>query len=110
MIPIVSGSAAAAVAWSTPLSLVFIDGGHTFEAAFTDYSSWVSHLMPGGFLVIHDIFPDPAKGGQAPYCIYKLALASGLFTELPMVKTLGALKRAACGEVTAAAGELWKKR
>ena len=110
VIPIVSGSAAAAEAWSTPLSLVFIDGGHTFEAAFTDYSNWVSHLMPGGFLVIHDIFPDPAKGGQAPYCIYKLALASGLFTELPMVKTLGALKRAACGEVTAAAGELWKKR
>jgi hypothetical protein len=110
VIPIVSGSAAAAVAWSTPLSLVFIDGSHTFAAAFTDYSSWVSHLMPGGFLVIHDIFPDLAKGGQAPYCIYKLALASGLFTELPMVKTLGALKRAACGEVTAAAAELWKKR
>ena len=110
VIPIVSGSAAAAVAWSTPLSLVFIDGSHTFAAAFTDYSSWVSHLMPGGFLVIHDIFPDPAKGGQAPCCIYKLVLASGLFTELPMVKTLGVLKRAACGEVTAAAGELWKKR
>ena len=110
VIPIVSGSAVAAGAWSTPLSLVFIDGGHTFAAAFTDYSSWVSHLMPGGFLVIHDIFPDLAKGGQAPYCIYKLALASGLFTELPMVKTLGVLKRAACGEVTATAGELWKKR
>jgi MMP 1-O-methyltransferase len=100
VIPIVSESAAVARNWSMPLGLVFIDGGHTFDAAFTDYSAWVSHVMPGGFLVIHDIFPDPSKGGQAPYCIYKLALASGLFTELPMVKTLGALKRSACGEIT----------
>ncbi|RLB01009.1 MAG: class I SAM-dependent methyltransferase, partial [Deltaproteobacteria bacterium] len=40
-----------------------------------------------------DIFPDPSKGGQAPYEIYKLALASGLFMELPMVETLGVLSR-----------------
>jgi predicted O-methyltransferase YrrM len=95
VIPIVAKSAIVAGAWSTPLGLVFIDGGHTFEAALADYSGWVSHIMPGGFLVIHDIFPDPAKGGQAPYDIYRMALASGLFTELPMTKTLGVLKRAA---------------
>jgi predicted O-methyltransferase YrrM len=93
VIPIVAKSALVALNWSTPLSLVFIDGGHTFEAAFADYSGWVSHIMPGGFLVIHDIFPDPAAGGQAPYAIYKMALASGLFTELPAVKTLGVLRR-----------------
>jgi hypothetical protein len=89
------------------LSLVFIDGGHTFEAAFADYSGWVSHIMPGGFLVIHDIFFDPAEGGQAPSCIYRMALASGLFTELPLVKTLGVLKRATCGEITEIAGQCW---
>jgi predicted O-methyltransferase YrrM len=94
VIPIVAKSAIVAGVWSTPLSLVFIDGGHTFEAALADYSGWVSHIMPGGFLVIHDIFPDPAKGGQAPYCIYRMALASGLFSELPMIKTLGVLRRA----------------
>lgn len=109
VIPIVSESAAVARNWSMPLGLVFIDGGHTFDAAFTDYSAWVSHVMPGGFLVIHDLFPDPSKGGQAPYCIYKLALASGLFTELPMVKTLGALKRSACGEITDRARARWEK-
>lgn len=94
VIPIVAKSAIVAGFWSTPLGLVFIDGGHTFEAALADYSGWVSHIMPGGFLVIHDIFPDPAKGGQAPYCIYRKALASGLFSELPMTKTLGVLRRA----------------
>ena len=93
VIPIIAKSAIVAGAWSTPLGLVFIDGGHTFEAALADYSGWVSHILPGGFLVIHDIFLDPSKGGQAPYCIYRMALASGLFFELPMVKTLGVLKR-----------------
>jgi len=32
-------------------------------------------ILPGGFLEIHDIFPDPSKGGQAPWHIYNLALA-----------------------------------
>jgi predicted O-methyltransferase YrrM len=109
VIPIVAKSAVAARNWSTPLSLVFIDGGHTFEAAFTDYSGWVSHIMPGGFLVIHDIFSDPAEGGQAPYFIYRMALASGLFTELPLVKTLGVLRRADYGEITVAAEQRWKE-
>lgn len=109
VIPIVATSAAVARNWATPLSLVFIDGGHTFEAAFADYSGWASHIMPGGFLVIHDIFSDPAEGGQAPYCIYRLALASGLFTELPQVKTLGLLRRAECAEVTEIAEQQWRE-
>ena len=62
VIPIVSRSAVVARFWTTPLSLIFIDGGHTFEAAFTDYNAWVSHLLPGGYLVIHDIFSDPGQG------------------------------------------------
>jgi predicted O-methyltransferase YrrM len=93
VVPIVCGSAVAARLWATPLSLVFIDGGHTAEAALTDYQCWGRHIMPGGYLLIHDIFIDPAKGGQAPYEVYKLARASGLFQELPMVKTLGVLHR-----------------
>jgi hypothetical protein len=91
VIPIVSSSAVVARSWSTPLSLVFIDGSHTFPSALTDYNSWVSHILSGGFLVIHDIFSDPAKGGQALHHIYNLALSSGLFRALPMVKTLGVL-------------------
>ncbi len=79
--------------WSTPLSLVFIDGGHTYEAVHTDYKCWAKHLIPGGYLLIHDIFDDPKKGGQAPYQVYRLALESGLFRELPMTGTLGVLKK-----------------
>lgn len=95
VVPIVARSEVVARLWRTPLGLIFIDGGHTIDEAFTDYNCWVSHLVPGGYLLIHDIFSDPAQGGQAPLCIYNLALASGLFLELPMIRTLGVLKRVA---------------
>lgn len=93
VVPIVAPSTVAARHWATPLGMVFIDGGHSWEAALNDYRSWAAHIRPGGILAIHDIFPNPAEGGQAPYNIWKLAKASGLFEELPMVKTLGLFRR-----------------
>ena len=93
VVPVVAPSTVAAKHWATPLGMVFIDGGHSWEAALNDYRSWVAHIRPGGILAIHDIFPNPADGGQAPYDIWKLAKASGLFEELPMVKTLGLFRR-----------------
>ncbi len=91
VVPIVCPSRPAARSWATPLGLVFIDGGHSFEAASTDYHSWARHIVPGGFLLIHDIFPDPKDGGQAPFEVYNTAKSSGRFRELPMTKTLGVL-------------------
>src|SRR5690606_7395898 len=52
--------------WSTPCALVFIDGGHGDEPAARDYELWTPHVAPGGFLAIHDVFPDPADGGMPP--------------------------------------------
>lgn len=92
VVPMVTKSRVAAKDWATPLGLVFIDGGHSYETVMTDYECWYPHLLRGGFLVFHDIFLDPSEGGQAPYEVYKLALASGQFEELPMTKTLGALR------------------
>ncbi len=93
VVPIVCASATAAGSWATPLSLVFIDGGHSLETATSDYKCWAKHIMPGGLLLIHDIFENPAEGGQAPYEVYKLALSSGLFEPHSRVKTLGVLRR-----------------
>lgn len=93
VVPIVCKSKVASRLWATPLSMVFIDGGHSFHEAFTDYSSWSGHIVSDGYLIFHDVFKNPAKGGQAPFHVYKLALASGLFRKLPMVKSLGILKR-----------------
>jgi predicted O-methyltransferase YrrM len=99
VVPILAKSEVAARQWATPLSLVFIDGGHSFSAAYTDYNAWVGHIIPGGYLVIHDIFLNPEDGGQAPHYIYNQAAASGLFQIMPMTKTLGVLKRRLCGEL-----------
>jgi predicted O-methyltransferase YrrM len=93
VVPIVSRSDVVARSWATPLSLVFIDGGHAFETARTDYGGWAGHIVPGGYLLIHDIFENPEEGGQAPWEVYKIAVASGRFEELPRIKTLGVLKR-----------------
>jgi len=93
VVPLVTASETAGRAWQTPLSLVFIDGGHSYETASTDYAVWSPHILPGGYLLIHDIFEDPKEGGQAPYEVYQLALSSGRFNPLPRVKTLGILQR-----------------
>jgi predicted O-methyltransferase YrrM len=95
VVPLVASSKVAAKQWVTPLSFVFIDGGHSMEAAMADYQSWSTRVMPGGYLLIHDLFPNPEEGGQAPITIYRLALASGLFEEVEVVNTLGILKRIA---------------
>ena len=93
VVPIVAPSVVAARDWLTPLGMVFIDGGHSLAAAVNDYESWAHHVAEGGILAIHDIFPNPEDGGQAPYTIYCQAKDSGLFEELPMVGTLGLLRR-----------------
>ena len=93
VVPVVAGSDAAARHWQTPLGMVFIDGGHSLNAALTDYRCWTPHLMRGGVLAIHDIYPDPHEGGQAPYAIFQMALSSGLFELIERVNSLGLLRR-----------------
>ena len=89
IVPLVCSSPLAARQWATPLSLVFIDGGHSFETAYEDYQNWARHILPGGYLLIHDIFEDPNQGGQAPYRVYQLALASGAFPGIAPGKNTG---------------------
>lgn len=93
VVPIVAPSLLVARAWATPLGMVFIDGGHSMEAALNDYRSWAGHIVRGGWLAIHDVFPNPADGGRPPYEIWQLAQNSGLFEALPLINTLGLLRR-----------------
>ncbi|WP_067531642.1 class I SAM-dependent methyltransferase, partial [Nocardia crassostreae] len=94
---VIGSSTAAARHWRTPLRLLFIDGGHTEEAAQRDYDNWVHWIAGGGLLAIHDVFSDPADGGQAPFHIYRRALDSGKFRELSATGSLRILQRtAAC--------------
>jgi hypothetical protein len=80
--------------WSTPLGLLFIDGGHGAEPARADFEGWTPHVAIGGTLAIHDVFPDPADGGRPPYEeIYLPALESGRFEPVSATGSLRTLRR-----------------
>lgn len=93
VIGVLAPSTAAAKMWGRPVDFVFIDGGHSMEAAQNDYDGWAQWVRPGGALLIHDVFPDPADGGRPPYEIYKQALESGRFTEVGVAGSLRVLQR-----------------
>jgi predicted O-methyltransferase YrrM len=97
VVVVVGRSAEVARLWRTPLGMLFIDGGHTDRAATTDYEGWAPWVAPGGVLAIHDVFADPADGGQAPYRIYRRALESGAFTEVRAEGSLRLLERTGDG-------------
>lgn len=93
VIAVVGQSPLVAANWTTPLSLLFVDGGHGVEPARADFEGWTPHVAPGGTLAIHDVFADPAHGGQAPYeQIYLPALAAG-FEEISATGSLRILRR-----------------
>lgn len=93
VIPVVAPSGRFARCFQGSLGLVFIDGGHSLDAALADYRAWSTRLAAGGLLAIHDVYPDAAKGGQAPITVYRLALASGLFKAVDSAGSLRILQR-----------------
>jgi hypothetical protein len=93
VIAIVGRSEEVARLWGAPLGMLFIDGGHTDAAAQADYESWARWVAPAGALAIHDVFPDPADGGQAPYRVYRRAAESGAFTPVAVTGSLRVLQR-----------------
>ncbi len=93
VVAVVGRSTTVSAHWRTPLALLFVDGGHTDEHAGNDYVGWARWVAAGGTLVVHDVFPDPADGGRAPYRIYRRALADG-FEEVRALGSMRVLRRA----------------
>ena len=93
VVAVIGQSTTVAAHWRTPLSLLFIDGGHAEVHAQNDYSGWAHHVDRDGLLVIHDVFEHPEDGGQAPYHVFQRALASGAFTEEEALGSMRVLRR-----------------
>lgn len=93
VVAVVGSSAHAASFWKSPIALLFIDGGHSQQAADVDYAGWAPWVPIGGILAIHDVFPDPRDGGRPPYNIYRRALESGEFEEIAVTGSLRVLRR-----------------
>jgi len=97
VIAVVGQSKDVARLWRTPLGLLFIDGGHSEEHVVADYEGWAPWVATGGAIAFHDIFADPAEGGQAPYRVYRRALVSGAFKEVGVTGSLHVLQRTGDG-------------
>ncbi len=94
VIALVGHSGVIARNWTTPLSFLFIDGGHGEEPAKADFNGWVPKVKEGGTLAIHDVFPNPKDGGSPPYeQIYLPAIESGNWNEVHVEGSLRILKR-----------------
>lgn len=100
VVAILGRSTTVSALWRTPLSMLFIDGGHAEVHAQNDYAGWAPWVMLGGSLVIHDVFADSADGGQAPYHVFRRALESGAFAEADALGSMRVLTR-----VTGQAGQ-----
>jgi hypothetical protein len=79
--------------WTTPLTLLFLDGNHTSEVAQHDYTAFARHVVTGGILCVHDVFEDPADGGRPPYEVVLRALQSGRFVQEEQHGSLRVLRR-----------------
>jgi hypothetical protein len=90
---VVGDSPTVAARWAHPLAFCFIDGGHGEEPAWADFRGWAPRVVRGGWLAIHDVFPDPADGGRPPYELFCAALDSGEFTEDGACGSLRVLRR-----------------
>ncbi len=93
VVAVVGNSHTIAAHWQTPLGLVFIDGGHALDVVAADHAAWSPHVAAGGVLVFHDVFEDPRDGGQAPFEVWKRAVASGDFTPVSATGSLRVLRR-----------------
>jgi len=79
--------------WSSPLVLLFLDGNHTEQVAQHDYAAFARHILPGGLLAVHDVFPDPVDGGRPPWHVVQRATTSGAFEQVGVTGSLRVLRR-----------------
>lgn len=95
VVPLVAASELVLRDWRRPLGLVFVDGGHSDEAALRDCLGWSENVAAGGYLAIHDIFERPEEGGQAPYLAMQAVLEHQHFTQVDRIQSLVVLQRMA---------------
>jgi predicted O-methyltransferase YrrM len=62
--------------WDKPVSLLFIDGDHRYEAVLSDFLSWRPHLINGALVIFQD------SHGPGPQQVIKDNIAAGYLTLL----------------------------
>lgn len=96
VVPLVASSELARRNWQTPLSMVFIDGGHSDAMSLSDCEGWAKFIIEDGVIAIHDIFERPEEGGQGPYQAMKALIETGQFFLEEKVRSLVFLRKRTC--------------
>lgn len=91
---VVATSEVAAADWSRPISLLWIDGDHSYESALRDFQLWEPHLLPDAVVALHDTFVTTGP----ERVVRELLVASGRFTSFMHAETTTAARR--CGSLT----------
>lgn len=74
--------------WSEPISLLWLDGDHSYEGVSRDFMCWLPHLQPNGMIIFDDA-TDPNLGPRK--LIDELTL-SKRFEEILIVGKIVAIK------------------
>ena len=48
--------------WNQPIRMVFIDSSHHYEPTLKELNLILPHLVPGGWLILHDYFSEETPG------------------------------------------------
>ena len=80
--------------WRGPIRLLFIDGDHSYEATRDDVETWSKHVVPAGFMALHDV--DVWTGVTQLY--RELLAANSVWKEVAKVRTLRLLQRSRRGD------------
>jgi MMP 1-O-methyltransferase len=92
---VVATSSEAATEWAQPVSLLWIDGDHTYESARRDFELWQPHLLPDAIVALHDTF---VSSGPERVVREKL-IATRRFTSFEHAETTTAARH--CGRLGA---------
>lgn len=66
-----------------PFDFIFIDGGHTFDVAMSDFENYWPMLRHGGVLAFHDIaYPDANPDGYGVAAVWREVREVGKWTEI----------------------------
>jgi predicted O-methyltransferase YrrM len=75
--------------WNRPISLLWIDGDHTYEGVKRDYDCWSPHLKPNAIVAFDDsIIPD-----IGPFKLIEELIASNQLEKVKLVGKVTILKR-----------------
>jgi cephalosporin hydroxylase len=75
--------------WNKPISLLWIDGNHGYEAVRRDFRKWEPFILRGGYLVLHDSI-DPGGG---PYRVVEEILVEDKFELIERVEKVTVLRK-----------------